>query len=246
MPYRVEDAGARSTGRLTVIRTLPEDYLKHPESKNLGPDGKQCTGRTRGLLQRAHIVAGEIHRIGKELPRGLDEGDEPTEITEFQTINYDKEKANKDDMVQPNIGHVSALRKNGCRKLIREGCSRHFLNKIEHREFMHPESLRDFERAVQAARGDRLTPRHISNPQGNEAKIVKVTANKPDRFGNPYVVYFVMDGGRYSKGYKPSSEALATIVSLLGADERQWIGKSLLIGKAVDHTGIERLTYALL
>jgi hypothetical protein len=36
------------------FETLLCDYIKHPESKSLGPDGKDCTGRTCGLLQRRH------------------------------------------------------------------------------------------------------------------------------------------------------------------------------------------------
>jgi hypothetical protein len=36
---------------------LLDSYKNHPEAKSLGPDGKLCEFDTRGLLQRAHIVA---------------------------------------------------------------------------------------------------------------------------------------------------------------------------------------------
>src|SRR2546430_1555323 len=36
---------------------LLDSYQNHPEAKNLGPDGKSCEFDTRGLLQRAHIIA---------------------------------------------------------------------------------------------------------------------------------------------------------------------------------------------
>jgi len=36
---------------------LLDSYQNHPEAKSLGPDGKPCEFDTRGLLQRAHIVA---------------------------------------------------------------------------------------------------------------------------------------------------------------------------------------------
>lgn len=88
-----------------------------------------------------------------------------------------------------------------------------------------------------------LSPRHISNPEGHVATITKVTTDKPDNFGNPYVVYFVMDGQKYSKGYKSSSDALATLVDLFGADEKKWVKKTVVIGKLVDDDGGERLTY---
>jgi hypothetical protein len=127
--------------------TLLEDYLRHPESKSLGPDGPPCTGRTRGLLHRMHIVAGEIKRISKECPRGLEEGDEPTEVMEFEPIQYSEKKTPK-GMVQPSNWHVGLLRKVGYRSLIRLGCSRWFLDKVRDREFMRAAALRDYERAV--------------------------------------------------------------------------------------------------
>lgn len=88
-----------------------------------------------------------------------------------------------------------------------------------------------------------LSPRHITNAEGHQAKIAKVTIDKPDNFGNPYVVYFVMDGQKYSKGFKPTSDALAQIVDLFGTDEKKWPGKSLRIGKMCDDDGGERLVY---
>jgi hypothetical protein len=42
-----------------------EDYVRHPEAKNLGRDGKPSTEDTRGLLQRAHITAGQIRHVDK-------------------------------------------------------------------------------------------------------------------------------------------------------------------------------------
>jgi len=40
-----------------------EDYIRHPEAKSLGPDGKPCTVESRGLLQRAHVTAGNIRSL---------------------------------------------------------------------------------------------------------------------------------------------------------------------------------------
>jgi len=41
-------------------------YQRHPEAKSLAPDGIPCTAETRGLLTRAHVIAGEIRYVGKE------------------------------------------------------------------------------------------------------------------------------------------------------------------------------------
>jgi hypothetical protein len=97
---------------------------------------------------------------------------------------------------------------------------------------------------AQAARGVQfLKPLHVTNPEGMKAKVYKVTTNKPDNFGNPVTVYFNVGGAKYSKGFKLTSDNLASIVELLGADETKWIGKGITIGKLVDDEGGERLVF---
>jgi hypothetical protein len=97
---------------------------------------------------------------------------------------------------------------------------------------------------TQAARGVQfLKPLHVTNPEGMKAKVYKVTTNKPDNFGNPVTVYFNVGGAKYSKGFKLTSDNLASIVELLGADETKWIGKGVTIGKLVDDEGGERLVF---
>jgi len=51
-------------------------YQQHPEAKSLAPDGTACAADTQGLLQRAHVIAGEIRYVGKETDRKWEEGDE--------------------------------------------------------------------------------------------------------------------------------------------------------------------------
>lgn len=91
-----------------------------------------------------------------------------------------------------------------------------------------------------------LSPRHITEKGGHLAKITKVTTDKPDNFGNPYVVYFQMDGDstKYSKGFRPTSSLLADLVDLFGEDEKKWIGKRLVIGKIADEEDAERLSFS--
>jgi hypothetical protein len=88
-----------------------------------------------------------------------------------------------------------------------------------------------------------LKPLHVTNPKGMTAKIYKVTSDKPDNFGNPYTVYFNVGGAKYSKGFKPTSDNLASLVELLGPDEKKWVGKPVTIGKLVDDEGGERLVF---
>ena len=100
------------------------------------------------------------------------------------------------------------------------------------------------ENAKAAARGVQfLKPMHIKTTDGEKAKVIKVTSDKKDSFGNPYTVYFTFGGQKYSKGFKPTSDNLASLVSLLGPDETKWAGKFVTIGKQVDDEGGERLIF---
>jgi hypothetical protein len=62
-------------------------YLEHPESKSLAPDGTPCAADTRGLLKRAHVIAGELRYVGKETDRKWEEGDDLS-VVEFKTTEY--------------------------------------------------------------------------------------------------------------------------------------------------------------
>jgi hypothetical protein len=88
-----------------------------------------------------------------------------------------------------------------------------------------------------------LKPQHVTNPTAPlKAKIYKVTTDKPDGFGNPVIVYFQVGTQKYSKSFKLTSDNLAALVELHGADETKWIGKPVSIGKSVSEDG-ERLTF---
>jgi hypothetical protein len=64
---------------------------KHPEAKSLAPDGTLCRADTKGLLQRAHITAGELRYVGKEADRKWEEGDD-IGVLEFKTTEYGRSK----------------------------------------------------------------------------------------------------------------------------------------------------------
>lgn len=89
-----------------------------------------------------------------------------------------------------------------------------------------------------------LSPKHITNREtGLVFTVTKVTTNKPDNFANPYVVFFAMNGQKYSKGFKPTSEGLAQLCGFLGADESKWTTKKVNINVITDEDDGERLTY---
>jgi hypothetical protein len=51
-------------------------YPYREESKSLAPDGSACVARTRGVLQRASVIAGQQHFVGKETDRRWEFGDD--------------------------------------------------------------------------------------------------------------------------------------------------------------------------
>ncbi len=103
-------------------------YQRHPEAKSLAPEGTSCNAETRGLLKRAHVIAGEIRYVGKETDRKWEEGDEIS-VLEFAATEYGrrgKVVANED--VKAKISEIGINkcaresgfdRKNFIRKLVR-------------------------------------------------------------------------------------------------------------------------------
>jgi hypothetical protein len=51
-------------------------YVRHPESKSLAPDGTSCKGDTSGLLGRYPVIASGLHLIGKETERGWEQSED--------------------------------------------------------------------------------------------------------------------------------------------------------------------------
>jgi hypothetical protein len=68
------------------------DYQEHPEAKSLAPDGMPCESDTSGLLQRTHVVAGELRYVGKETDRKWEEGDDMS-ILDFKATEYGRAKS---------------------------------------------------------------------------------------------------------------------------------------------------------
>jgi len=125
---RVYELTDEYDGRRAVPKNffmLLESYQNHPEAKSLGPDGKPCEPDTRGLLQRAHIIANwpPIY-IGKESDKHWEEG-EDLSLLEFKTIEYKRKGyvIATDEQLE-RIARVSK------RELRRRGINQHTLEKI--------------------------------------------------------------------------------------------------------------------
>jgi hypothetical protein len=72
----------------TLSGVLWRHYL-HPEQKSLGPDGKHCSGWTRGLLGRRPVKAIiPFSLIGKEVERRAQEGEDVSIVESTGPIRY--------------------------------------------------------------------------------------------------------------------------------------------------------------
>jgi hypothetical protein len=108
---------------------LLDAYQNHPEAKSLGPNGKRCKFDTRGLLQRAQVIADwpPIY-IGKESDRHWEEG-EDLSLLEFKAVEY-KRKGN----AVATDEQLACIAKVPKREFMRRGINQHTLEKICRRE----------------------------------------------------------------------------------------------------------------
>ncbi len=139
-------------GEQPIVGTFEEllyRYFSHPESKSLGPDGEPCHRKTRGLLGRPHVFAGKRHRIGKEVDRRLEEGDD-LESMRQAPIEYTRAATRTaEPTVKPSM-HLSLLvRGIGIRKLMRQGFGRRILEKLSRRQLVRTSTLQDYERRIE-------------------------------------------------------------------------------------------------
>ncbi len=126
--YRMDDPDFHP---LTYAHMM-EEYIRHPEAKSLGPDGKPCTAETRGLLKRAHITAGRIRYIDKETSSMWAHSDDLSVVadydeTGFRVIEYGKSrKIVLPDSLKREIEEIKL------RELRRRGIGQHTIEKALH------------------------------------------------------------------------------------------------------------------
>lgn len=130
--YRMRMNGEPLGGEFVpkTFAQLLYEYVRHPEAKSLGPDGKPCKPQTRGLLQRAHIVAGDLIYVGKETDRRWEEG-EDISVIEFRPVQYRMRKVIASETV------IRETLRIGIKRCAREsGIDRNVIRKITRREYV--------------------------------------------------------------------------------------------------------------
>jgi len=123
-------------------------YQEHPEAKSLAPNGGPCEADTSGLLQRAHVIAGELRYIGKETDRKWEEG-EDISIFEFKTTEWGRAK---------KVEAPSELRDKTCKLSLRElvrrtGMSRHTILKVRRGEITRRSTLAHIAKSLNFTEG---------------------------------------------------------------------------------------------
>jgi hypothetical protein len=88
--YKAENSAHNVVFPSQFARLLIQ-YQGHPEAKSLAPDGGPCGANTRGILKRAHVIAGEFRYVGKETDRKWEEGDDISAL-EFKSTEYGRTK----------------------------------------------------------------------------------------------------------------------------------------------------------
>jgi len=153
-------------GERPIVETFEEllhRYFSHPESKSLGPDGEPCQPKTRGRLLRPHVIGGKHHRIGKEVDRSWEEGDDLDAMRQTP-IEYTRKasRASREPLTQPSLSLSQLVKKIGIRKVIRQGFGRRIIDKISRREPVKASTYREYERRIEEyARKRKRTKRSL-------------------------------------------------------------------------------------
>lgn len=123
---------------------LLDSCQNHPEAKSVGPDSQPCRPETRGLLQRAHIIANwpPVY-IGKESDKDLEEG-EDLSLLDFKAIEYTHK-----GYATATVEQLSRIAKVPKREFMRRGINQHTLEKICKREQVRAIKLAECLRALE-------------------------------------------------------------------------------------------------
>jgi hypothetical protein len=136
-----------------VLRTkiIPQTYgyVLHffpfrEESKSLAPDGAPCGARTRGVLRRASVVAGQQHFVGKETDRRWEFGEDLSLLRSSKAMEYRRRTTIADRALREQVSAA------GVRALMRStGLSQHTIEAIRGGRRVRAATLRRLQRALQ-------------------------------------------------------------------------------------------------
>ena len=131
------------------VRGTPASILLSPGVKESRSGRRTMPTKTRGRLRRPHVIGGEHHRIGKEVDRRWEEGDD-LDAMHQTPIEYTRRASRaREPLIQPSLSLSQSVKKIGIRKLIRQGFGRRIIEKISRRELVKASTYREYERRVE-------------------------------------------------------------------------------------------------
>jgi hypothetical protein len=100
------------------------------------------------------------HRIGKEVDRRWEEGDDLDAMRQTP-IEYTRKgsRAPREPLIQPSLSLGRTIRKLGIRRVIRQGFGRRIIEKISRRELVRASTYRDYERRIEEHAQKRKRPK---------------------------------------------------------------------------------------
>jgi hypothetical protein len=118
------------------------EYTRHPEYKNLAPDGTPCRSESRGLLKRYPVTACGFHLIGKETERSWEQSDDISTLLP-SLIRYQDKGSAAGQILQQRLKQISldTLER-------KTGLSRHTILRARRGERVHSRSLQRLRMAV--------------------------------------------------------------------------------------------------
>ena len=93
--------------------------------------------------QKAH------HRIGKEVDRRWEEGDDLDAMRQTPIEYTRKASRGRDTLIQPSPSLGRTIRTLGIRRLIRQGFGRRIIEQISRRELVKASTYREYERRIE-------------------------------------------------------------------------------------------------
>jgi hypothetical protein len=110
-------------------------YVRHPESKSLAPDGTPCKADTTGLLGPYPVMASSLLLIGKETERGWAQSEDVSTLLP-SLIHYGKHVGIASGRLQRRLQGIAldTLER-------KTGLSRHTIVRIRRAKRVHPRSL---------------------------------------------------------------------------------------------------------
>jgi hypothetical protein len=111
-------------------------YVRHPESKSLAPDGTPCKADTCGLLGRYPVTAKGFHLIGKETERGWEKSEDISTLLP-SLIRYGPTNGTVSIRLQQKLQQIPIDNLHA-----KTGLSRHTILRARRGLRVHPGSLR--------------------------------------------------------------------------------------------------------